>query len=306
MPDADTVVSRQNSTPIHNNEPVVGNERPGELSAEQVLYEQASGHRPEQTEPSPPTVEREVVIERGVGAALPLAAVGLEYLARKKADRKLDAKFTQTTEELNHKTDAGQQVQEELRSLIDQNKEQLASLKRERLMATGAVNLERKPVTQETRIPEAPRSLERPEFQPKTATPEASKQPEQRKAEIHERQQSLKPEMDSKRIMEQVAAAAEKDVPVEIAFERSHEVKDEPSVAHNAASVAAIIKQQAIEKQRIAKLKAIQAQMGDANQGLPVIHDQASSSMYKQAIRAGFWSAVMIIILGVIAYLMIK
>jgi hypothetical protein len=105
------------------------------------------------------------------------------------------------------------------------------------------------------------------------------------------------------KIMEQVAEAAEHNAPVERVFERSHEVKDDHSTPVGAASIGAIMAAQA-EQKKITQLKASQAQMGINDQGLPVINTTSDSDIYKQAMRRGFWGAIIIIIFGLLAYLL--
>jgi hypothetical protein len=101
--------------------------------------------------------------------------------------------------------------------------------------------------------------------------------------------------------MEQVAEAAEHDVPVERAFERSHEVKDDQSTHIGAASIGSIMAEQ-VAKQRVNG--PVATQLSQDASGLPVVSGRAQATAYKQAMRNGFWAAIIIIILGTIAYLL--
>lgn len=227
--------------------------------------------------------EKEVVIERGPGMALPVVLVGAEYLARKKADRKLDAKYDERVTKLETDNKRGNVITEELNSLVKQNKEQLEALKRDRGIVTPTPE-RRQPLERlKPRIEQKPQPRPLIEQQPKTV------------AETGDKPETYK-------IMEQVAEAAEHDVPVERVFERSHEVKDDQSVPIGAASVGSIMATKALD-QRALEQRTASRQTQDVS-GLPVIADKSSSTVYKQAMRSGFWAAVIIIILGTIAYLL--
>lgn len=261
-------------------------ELPPELvpSIDQKTEWQSIAERPEKT-----VVEKEVVIERGSGLALPVALVGAEYLARKRADRKLEGRVTEKIETIEKDVKQKEVARVQLETLVKQNREQLEILKRGRSATTENQPVQRaeKP---ELRQEKAPARQEAARPQPDRLRPEV------RQADEADRREQYK-------IMEQVADAAEHNRPVEIAFERSHEVKDDISIPSSAASIGAIMAAQAAEKQRIAQAQVLQRQMGDTTNGLPVFTDSPSKDLYKQAMKSGFWAAMAIIILGFLAYL---
>lgn len=245
---------------------------------------------------TPKPQEKDVVIQRGSNL-LPVALVGAEYLARKRADRKLDAKLTEKTEKLEQKDKEAAYAHAQLDTLMKQNREQLEKLKRERLQpvqAEQAVASERPSKPEVTALAYDRRKVSNEVPKPEESRISSSEQFV--KQDVSERREQYK-------IMEQVANAAENNEPVEIAFERSHEVKDDVSTTSAAASIGAIMAAQAEEQKHIARVQAVQQQMGDAAQGLPVLNDSQAADMYQQAMKRGFWAAVAIIILGLLAYL---
>lgn len=252
---------------------------PVERSEDRMVFERAV---------SPPEIiEKEVVIERGTGMALPVVLVGAEYLSRKKADRKLDAKFTDRVERIEKENKKDSFITKELDTLVKQNREQLEALKRGR-------GIETKPQRIQSPEPIVAR-MEKPRIEQQPAP----RSPEERPVQaVLERPQ----ERETYKIMEQVAQAAERDVPVERVFERSHEVKDDQSMPVGAASVGSIVAARVASQ----SLPASQgtAHMPHAEEGLKVIPDHVQKQIYKQAMRNGFWAAIIIIILGTIAFLL--
>ena len=237
-------------------------------------------------EQAPQPVEKEVVIERGTGMVLPVALVGLEYLARKKADRKLDSKFTEKVTRVEQENKRNAEAKHELEKLVKQNRDQLESLKRERSAQPSKVEVSKSriemPIAPERaiNIPEAKRVL----------------------APVEQRQELEKPpEFETSTLLKEVAKAAESNVPVERVFERSHEVKDDKNAAVGAASIGSIVAaraaQQSIPSDGVSNAAS---SVG----GLPIIGDSARGSLYSQAVKNGFWAAIAIIVLGVIAYLL--
>lgn len=257
---------------------------------------------PDRTEQQP--AEREVVIERGSSMALPVVLVGAEYLARKRADRKIERTFIKKIETLDKDSKQDDLSRQQLDKLVKQNREQLDVLRRERGLAvenrsSKSAELRQpaeKAATQLENITARPERIVTPQVEAQT---EQIRRPEAIKLEV------LTANKESyKKLMEKVADAAEQTVPVERVFERSHEVKDTTSVSSAAASIGAIMAAQAEEKQRIARIRTMQQQVGDPNQGLPVYRDTDSAGMYQQAVRGGFWAAMAIIILGFLTYLL--
>lgn len=247
--------------------------------------------------------EKEVVIERGIGNALPVVLVGAEYLARKKADRKLESRVNEKIEQSQESVNRGALARQELEQLVKRNKEQLEILKQER-----AVKIDAKPSA--VGSPEQPQNklnikpelkVGKPEQKAPTIEQIKTRPPEVR-LDNAERAETVVPQ----KIFEQVASAAEHDVPVERVFERSHEVKDDKTTPVGAASVGSVMARQAVQPSSTTPHNSQMTSPVDTS-GLPVIRDnQQSSESYKQAVKAGFSAAIVIIIFGVIAYLMIK
>lgn len=244
---------------------------------------------------------KEVVIERGVGNALPLILVGAEYLARKKADRKLEKRVSEQITTTNQEVARAAVLQQELETLTKQNKEQLESLKRAR---AGEVRQSSPPAEKVS-----PSTAEQ-----RTPPPEVVREQTERVKQVsgeklfshpHVPEREMPEEIQPQKILEQVADAAEHNLAVERVFERSHEVKDDRSVPGVAASVGAVMAAQASAlPQRPVEQTPTLVSREDGL--LPFVDDQAASAAYRRAMKTGFWSAVMIIILGLIAYLVVK
>lgn len=249
--------------------------------------------------------EKEVVVERGPGMVLPVALVGLEHLGRKKADKKLEKRVKEEIASTNAEVKRGAALQQELESLARQNSEQLEALKR----AREGRPVESVPTAQKTaeiapaRPPErATTTIEQPKHnieQPKPASDTKEQSPLVAESRV------ATEEAPPQKILEQVVDAAEHDIPVERVFERSHEVKDDKSVPITAASVGAVVGAHAAAKQYQA-LQQSKHTASAQNGTTPFVNDPVAAAAYKQAIKMGFWTAVMIIILGSIAYLMVK
>ncbi len=249
-----------------------------EFTTNPIIFERSTTNTP----------EKETVVERGTGMALPVVLVGAEYLARKRADRKLDTKFSEKTETLEKTVKQSDMAREQLDKLVRQNKEQLEKLKRERIPA-----LENLPALKVEKQP-------KPEQLARTEVPKLQTRVEHAETTIQEQEVAKR---EQYKIMEQVANAAEHDVPVEIAFERSHEVKDDLSSPTAAASIGAIMAAQAEEQRRTARSQTVARRNLEDVSGLPFVNKPQTPDMYQQAMKRGFWAAVCIIILGMIAYL---
>jgi hypothetical protein len=255
------------------------------------------------TTPEETTKEKEVVIERGPGMVLPVALVGLEHLGRKKADKKLEKRVNEKITATNTEVSRNAGLQQELETLTRQNSEQLEALKRARegraLEAMQAAKEAVEPVS--VARPERIITVEQPKVTPEKAEP--APEFKERPAVVVEKAEkgAIQPE----RILEQIADAAEQDLPVERIFERSHEVKDDNTVPVGAATpIGAVISSQPVV-----------SQYQSIHQGpppitiqndTPVVIDEVARATYMQAVKLGFWVAIMIIILGSIAYLMVK
>lgn len=234
--------------------------------------------------------EQELVIERRGSNILPVALVAAEYLGRKKADKKLESRLDKKIKPVAEKQQRSEQLQNELDQIVAENKQQIEQLKRARNKLSPEQS--------------SSKALERPETIVPATEAEARRGPEKsasgekiKPAEA----ESVKPQ----NIAERVADAAEHDVPVERAFERSHEVKDETSAAPGAAaSIGAVMAASATST--VAAVKQAQAARIEATDDLPFTVEAISADAYRYAIKMGFWSAICLMILGIIAYLMIR
>lgn len=273
-------------------------------SQREVFSRQQEEHELVQAAPPGENSTQEVIVERGSGAALPVLLVGAEYIARKRADRKLEGRLNEKIKESKEKIDNTTTIQQELETVVKQNEEQLEALKRAR---EGQAPVEAPPIQKiiekiptprperDTAPKQQTRSAERVQ-----STPESREQPRP----VIERN-AIKDEVQPEKILEQVADAAEHDIPVERIFERSHEVKDDRTVSGAAASVGAVMNSQAVANQYQA-LQQVKQPIDTQGGPLPFVSDSAARIAYKQAVKMGFWGAVMIIILGAIAYLVVK
>lgn len=246
---------------------------------------------------APETATKETVIERGPGMVLPVALVGLEHLGRKKADKKLEKRVNEKIAATSKEVEQSLALQQELAALRRQNSEQLEALKHARV---------EKPIesTQPAnRIVEQPQP-NRPE---RVANPEKPMvMPEVREQSWSSSEQQPKEEIKPERILEQIADAAEHDIPVERVFERSHEVKDDKSMPGAATSVGTLVNSHAAANQYQALQQGKQLTANIPSGTLPFVSDPVAAAAYKQAVKLGFWAAIMIIILGSIAYLVVK
>lgn len=262
------------------------------------VYEQTDrlaaeiGVSPQQGEiPLRTSTEAETVIERRGSNVLPIALVGAEYLARKRADRKLESRVDKKIDTASEKQQRAEALQKELEHVVSQNKQQIEQLKRAR------TSMEQ----------QAPRASESKEAAPVIvpAAVETRRPPQPETARIEQKpstEEAIKPY----NIAERVADAAEHDVPVERAFERSHEVKDDMPMTTAATSVGAVmaanIATAGITPVARGKSSSVPADSGN----LPYVSDADIAAAYRQAAKRGFWSAICLIILGSIAYVMVK
>ena len=263
-------------------------EIPGALEGYALPFtSQEDSQQPGQNER--PVVEREVIIERGSGAALPIGFVGAEYLARKKAERKLDAKFSEKITRIEKEAEHSSKVEKELKTLVEQNRKQLDVLKRERGI---------QPAKTETKPPQPEKILIAPEYLAKSA---------QIKQELVINQRPVlaeKPsEKETYKIIEKITDEADHSVRFERKIERKHEVKDNRTTAASAASIGSIVADRA-PHQNASSGSPVKTTVSAAKEGLPVIRDDQGASLYAQAVRNGFWAAMLIIVFGVIAYLL--
>jgi hypothetical protein len=292
--------------------PIETNRGDNEASVRQSVERQRSGayegeitipHH-ENSLPAPesrqPRIEKETVVERGVGSALPVALVAAEYIGRKRADRKITETFTKKTDHLQKGATEAQRAHEQLDQLLRQNREQLETLKQERGISnhtTPETLVSSSPVLASERLnPEAPMS--QPERKPEIRI-------DQKENTVPAAETEPKPQ----HIMEQVAKAAEADVPVERVFERSHEVKDDSSsvtgFGAGAASVGSIMSQRSTQTPTSVPTASKRQSTSSLVDNLPFVTEQ-TPELYKQAMNTGFVAGIVIIVFGLFAYLMIK
>jgi hypothetical protein len=111
-------------------------------------------------------------------------------------------------------------------------------------------------------------------------------------------------------VMEQVAQAAEQDVPVEIAYERRQEVRDEPgssgssggAMGGGGAGFAPVSAPHSQPREASARqLAETQAYLSTSGQGSYNNHNQ-----YRSASLMGFWTAITLLVVGAAAYLLLQ
>ncbi len=119
-----------------------------------------------------------------------------------------------------------------------------------------------------------------------------------------ETSESFKPQ----KILEKVAEAADSDSPVERVFERSHEVKDDTVAATGASSVGSVAASRLSTNDRIVYPKGTESTPQPSSKvvDIPVIQESNTPDEYRKAMAAGFSAALVIIVVGCIAYLMVK
>ena len=113
----------------------------------------------------------------------------------------------------------------------------------------------------------------------------------------------LPEEISPEVVLEQVEAAAEKDIPIEAAFEKRHEIKDEPDDKRRKIEAGGSHSSQSID--RVADLAIATAEITPKIQIKTTAKGLAKPAkyMYKQAITSGLWAAL--IALAFLAVLMI-
>lgn len=282
---------------VREESPVVSDEALNESTVVDSRLKLPEQHIPATTEPRQqgeiplrPSTEAEIIIERRGTNLLPIALVGAEYIGRKRADKKLESRVDKKIDASSEKQVRGEALQKELERVVAQNKQQVEKLKEAR------DNIERKVSEKADRREIIQKVIPAAELKPVSQ-------------ELRKPEQSSSPEEVIKplNIAEKVADAAEHDVPVERAFERSHEVKDDRSVSTGAAaSVGAVIAANAAATSIASIPQVANSKSAPSDKNLPFVSDADIAAAYKQAAKAGFWTAICVIVLGVIAYLMIR
>ncbi len=249
-------------------------------------------------------VVAERIIERRNGrlAALALLATGAEFLGRRRAVNRLekaDDKLAKKNEQL--KKDVERLSLEKMldKARAVEREKQLEQRVVERQKSKEVPKIISRPEAQKAPIrdkqperpaPEAKRSIETPPVRnPETVRPAAVEQTEFNT--VYERSPEL-------RIPQEEAS----DQPVEKLYEMRHEAKDDDAalIAANAASVGAILAHQR-------GATAIQAAIAtDIAKISAKSRQQTDKQLYATAAKTGVAGAVVIIVLGVIAYLVLS
>lgn len=270
-----------------------------------------------------PTSDREVIVERG-GNALPVALVGVEYLARKRADRKLAQSVEQKVERsATNERARSSAVQNELETVIRQNKEQIELLKQSRdkqeVQPPVGEKMQYRPEVRPS-VPEGPAPskpeasyIQPPELRQETqpATPEViTKTTDQPMENRHVTQIQEVPgqsaEAMPRKAVERVENQAENNSPVERVYERSHEVKDKTVVTSGAASVGSVAASRITGAGLSTQGSLAPALAASRDSNLPISGSTNPSNDYRWAVTVGFLTAIVTIALGVVAYLMLK
>lgn len=261
----------------------------------QVRHDSTTGSVDE----TPREPEREIIIERKGSNALPMVGLGLEYLGRKRADKRLEERVNKKIVSTDKEISQQAKLQQELESEVKENKEQLRVLKQlkaEQSTERRELQQKRAPIESITARQSSAKEViaQTPQDAEKLSMPEQPATP---------RSEQTVEEVKPQKILEQVVDAAEHDIAVERIFERSHEVKDDQTVPGAAASVGTVIaSQQTVNSSHSRGI----APIAKIDSSLPFVSDKPDAVAYRRAMKAGFWSAVMIIILGSMAYLVIK
>ncbi len=225
----------------------------------------------------------ERVIERGGQQGVGVAAglFGLEFLARRRADRKLKKEIKRIDQKLNSNDRQTPFPAIEVNrtvpgSLPDQSSS--PELKLSPLETPGSSVAEvQKPLKSDNKLEQNVAT------QSGNTISEASTMGE-------------RPD----RVLEKVAKAAEKNAPIEKLFERSHEVKDQPLQQLGAAPVGVILSRSDKNGQSVftaATMKTIEARQKTTT----TAPNPSQPDLYKQAVKSGFWTAVVLVVcLGVI------
>ncbi len=237
--------------------------------------------------------QKEVIIERrGVGIGLPVALVGLEYLARKKADKKLDARLSEKIAHVQKETEQNTQTKQELQKLVRQNEERLEALKRDRGIELARAETAR------------PRIEKQPQARELVSKPAGNKQ-----EALRQYQQAPAEKLSKQEVPNIVDKAPEPlEEPEKLvgrAFERKHEVRDVPAITVGATSIGSIVASRIADQQSESQSSSVRSATSvSGTDGLPIIRDDPRSGLYSNAVKNGFWAAIIIILLGVGAYLL--
>lgn len=240
------------------------NNQPHEVPAYEQTVTAPAGH----------TVGERVIERDGRGVGVAAGLFGLEFLARRRADRKLKKEIKRLDQRLKSgDKQMPPRTVETNRTAIESRAYQPSTPE----MKIPVPETSKLPAAEAQLLPEAEKKLGQNIELPRDLTSEVMVTSE-------------KPE----KVLEKVAKAAEKNVPIEKLFERSHEIKDEPSQHLGAAPVGAILSRSDTESQSAftaATKKIIEAQQ----QAISASSHSGQPHLYKQAVKSGFWTAVVLV-----------
>ena len=240
------------------------------------------------------SVDKETVIEKGVGSALPIVLVGAEYFARKRADRKLDKNFTEKTTELKQELSRGAQANQELEKLVRHNRTEVEALKQKR---DTLVN---------PRFSEKPVDLARERYNSSGDSKLNSEDVKESQRAYSQQEKTAMPERINNGV-DQIYNRDEFREPETQQSERlqelRHEVKDDQTFVA-ASSLGSLIEHSAAAQNLRIKQNST-LKVPDQSNSSTLTDDQAAKQ-YQQAIQSGFIAAVVIIIVGILAYLVIQ
>lgn len=248
--------------------------------------------------------------------------VALEYIGRKRADKKIRKEVKQLakkTDEISAdnklKMAANERLQEQARLLKHRQDraEKAANRVENKLqdLQDQETRAARSPVAEVVRLQEATKTPDRQQeaaAEPDKETvgttsnetflpPVADRLKQQEKILLH-REKEVAPD----KILHEVVNAAEKDMPIEKVYERRHEIKDEP-VASNAASVGSVLNN-TLAATGFINSYTRSSSSSSLNTGRTA-NSGGNQDLYRQAITMGFWAAVIIVGLAFVAYLTI-
>lgn len=230
---------------------------------------------------------QERIIERPspVGGLL-----ALEYLGRKRADRKIKKNAAQLKKRVGKTEKSNKQLEE-----ITRRSQEQINLLQERRGQYETVNpATRRESEVAPKRPESPKLTKFETYNSRQERPSVKLEtPRNETQEIH----YTNPE----RVLEEVTAAADKDAAIEKIYERRQEIKDDEGRFNDgqAASVASVL--QTIDMRTAHSVKERQALARAAKQA----HDgyaRSEKNIYKQAVVSGFATAL-VIIAAALAYL---
>ncbi len=256
------------------------------------------------------------VIERGPSnrlAAVATVLVGGEYFARRRADRKLKREVERLSRQVKKGSQASQQLQKLKPEAAPRSPEITRDLK------TPETKPVVTPITVE-KIIDRTIQVERPTAQTVEAarpivgaekliverTVEAQKpslkELEPTAAAVETTVESRKaPEV----VLETVVKAAERDAPIERLYERRHEIKDEPTRSTGAAAIGSLLTPSTPFSMSSYGHKGSSDKTASLDRNLPT-EALTTPSLYKQAVQAGFWAAMVIMVVAAISLMTVR